>query len=108
MVDRFSLSLSLSLSISGSYACNITANVVRISVNQFPINILTNYGTNACQCNSCDGAWKFSSTFDPISIADYHYGGNNVMNLTVLSGSLCLNSINLTVYWAPPRMFDLG
>jgi hypothetical protein len=88
----------------GSYACNITASVVQVTLNGYPINVLQNYGSNACACNSCDGKWVFSAQYPTISIPGYQYGGSNAVTLQDLSGSVCLNSVNITVYWAPARM----
>ena len=91
----------LLLLLAGSYACTWTGSVVGVNINGVPVNILQSGGSNACQCNTCDGAITYSAVFAPFNLPFYSYGGSNNVTLSILSGSICLNAVNVTTSWDP-------
>ena len=78
-----------------------TGSVVGVNINGVPVNILQSGGSNACQCNTCDGAITYSAVFAPFNLPFYSYGGSNNVTLSILSGSICLNAVNVTTSWDP-------
>jgi len=94
---------SLSLCGAGSFACTWTPSVLAVTINGVPVNTLQSGGSNACQCNTCDGSLVYSITFPSFNLPYYSYGGSNNITINVLSGSVCLNAVNITTSWAPPR-----
>jgi len=102
-VPAGSVAVNITVTLRGSYACNIAQSTVQVNLNdQTPINILPNSGSNSCACNTCDGYWTFQSTYSPFDVPAYAYGGINKITLINLAGSICLNSVNITVAWEPP------
>jgi hypothetical protein len=94
----------------GAYSCDQSTSVVEVDINGMPINILQDDGflggAAPCSCNTCDGTWTFSSTF-ATPLAAYNYGGLNNVSWTNMAGTVCLNSVEVTVYYGVSGMHIL-
>lgn len=93
--------------LSGTFVCkapqtefNIIFQGSPISVN--PITVDQNDYPQDCSCPVCAQNFSTSSLVYPGSgIPNYQYGGANQFQIFPLNGSLCLNSIEVRLYYQP-------
>lgn len=103
-VTNGSIVTRITVSLLGSYACSGGTMQLEADINGFPVNIEQRTGSG-CACNTCDGEWMLAGSFPPEVAPFYNYGQTNNITLKVVNNQLCLNSVNITVYWDLPRMF---